>query len=146
VLFVNSGGAVASGLGSLAASIARVWGGNECGTEGVYKGGLAWTRGKRLKRIRREKPGDLPGMCRVCPDLSGRDDMWGPHVSGRERGRRIPFQEGDLAGHGMLLLLGWNLSPRPFLPSLFFSLFFFWFYLKHFCKETLFDSNQVVVL
>jgi hypothetical protein len=34
-----------------------------------------------------------------------------------------------------------NYPRGPFLPSLFFS----GFYLKHFCKETLLDSNQVVV-
>jgi hypothetical protein len=38
-----------------------------------------------------------------------------------------------------------NCPRGPFLPSLFFSLFFSGFYLKHFCKETLLDSNQVVV-
>jgi hypothetical protein len=44
---------------------------------------LAWTRGKRLYQNRRGIRGDLPGIRRVYPGLSGRDDMWGHHVSGR---------------------------------------------------------------
>jgi hypothetical protein len=32
---------------------------------------------------------------RVHPDFSGRDDIWCPHVSGRKRGRRIPFHVQD---------------------------------------------------
>jgi hypothetical protein len=113
VLFVNSGSMAASGLGSLAVSFARVWGGNECGTEGVYIGVLAWTRGKRLKRNRRDFRGDLPGTRRVHPDLSGRDDKWGPGVNDRRRGRRIPIREGDLLGHGPLPGLGQSFAPQP---------------------------------
>jgi hypothetical protein len=57
VTSINSGGAVVSGTSSLAVFWLGFWRGKVCGRKGVYKGAMAWTRGKDCTRFGEESAG-----------------------------------------------------------------------------------------
>jgi hypothetical protein len=85
--------------------------------------------------------GEFPGRrlkTRSCADM--RD----PLVSEEKRGGRIPVRERRKMGRGLLLLLGWKLSPWPFSRFPIYFSFLFLFFLCKFGKQL--QNNFKLVL
>jgi hypothetical protein len=64
---------------------------------------------------------------RVRPGVCGRDDRRAPPVSGLKSEGAYRFGREGRMGRGLLLLLGWKLSPWPFFSFPHFSFLFFSF-------------------
>jgi hypothetical protein len=60
----------------------------------------------------------------------------------REREGEGTVSRGRVNGPQAASVVGLKLSPRPFLLSPFLFSFLFWFYLKTFPNETLFNPNN----
>jgi hypothetical protein len=99
----------------------------------------------KAERIRADKHrgvvSEFPGRrlkTRSCAD------MWDPLVSEEKRGGRIPVRERRKMGCGLLLLLGWKLSPWPFSHFPIYFSFLFLFFLCNFGKQL--QNNFKLVL
>jgi hypothetical protein len=95
------------------------------------------------------KRGVIGGGDSVSGEIFGlevRDDSRVPHVGEGEREQRVPVRD-ELAGRGLIPLLGRFGSPWPSSIFLFFSIFFFFCFLISiitFAFVTQMTSNQFV--